>query len=511
MKKTLLLATIAMIVSFVNQSYGQITITLADLNTVGDSVLNINDTIVPAGTSVGGTGSQTWDFSNLQMDFIDTIVYVDPSTTTNGADFSAATLATDDDGFTAYLQADSAGLNFMGFATDFFGTGAISSLLYEPTQKVMEFPSTSGTAYVDTSAYQLKFAGADVGAPIDSIGVNRTSFFTSTVDAFGAVTTPSGTFQTIRQFTMEVIYDSVMLKDPAFTGGVWALADPTLIGAPNPSIDTVFIYHWYANGEGYPVLEMETDGPGGNVLGANFKLGTQVVAGIVDITNATCFGSCDGAVEATEISGTAPYAYLWDDPSAQSTSVAIGLCPGSYSVTITDAIGGTSTAIATITEPLDLAVALFAVGPACDTCADGWASASVTGGTMPYSYLWNDSAAQTSSSATNLMNGTYAVTVTDANGCLVASDSVVVLGIADVNEKLNIRIYPNPTNGMLYIDQEQRDVQVEVLDLMGRLVLQVDLTNSGAVDLSGLTNGTYYVRINNEEAVSITKKIVLIR
>jgi len=236
-----------------------------------------------------------------------------------------------------------------------------------------------------------------------------------------------------------------------------------------------------------------------------------VIAGILDVNDAACFGICDGSIDATGISGTAPYTYLWDDPAAQSTSTAIGLCPGSYSVIVTDGTGGTSTAIATIIEPLELTVSLFAVAPACDTCIDGWVSASVTGGTMPYAYLWNDSAAQTSSSATNLMNGTYSVTVTDANGCVVASDSVVVLGIATLNKKLNISIYPNPTTGMIYIDPVNRDVQVEVLDLMGRLVLQTDLSDKGGVDLASLSDGTYYVRIKDEEAVLSTKKVVLIR
>jgi gliding motility-associated-like protein len=71
---------------------------------------------------------------------------------------------------------------------------------------------------------------------------------------------------------------------------------------------------------------------------------------------------------------------------------------------------------------------------------DGTASVAVAGGVPPYSYAWNDPAAQSTSTATGLPRGFYAVTVTDAQGCS-ATDSVYVgdptafvLQIASVND-----------------------------------------------------------------------------
>ena len=49
------------------------------------------------------------------------------------------------------------------------------------------------------------------------------------------------------------------------------------------------------------------------------------------------------------------------------------------------------------------------------------ASVAASGGTIPYSYLWSTSPAQTGSNATNLIAGTYSVTTTDANGCTSTS------------------------------------------------------------------------------------------
>jgi len=492
-------------------SQGQITITLADFASIGDTITNVYDSIVPMGTTVGGTGSQTWDYSDLQLDYTEAINYVDPAATTSAADFPASTLATDNDQFIAYLQTDSSGVFFEGVATDFFGMGTPLSLVYSPGQTLVEFPSTDGSAFTDTSAYNLKFAGVAIDAPIDSVGINHRSFLTSTIDAYGPVTTPSGTYQALRQFTMEITYDSIMARDPIITFGQWQLIDPNLLGVPNPAVDTVYNYQWYTNGEDYPVLQMETDGPAGNVLSANFKLGDQVIASILSIDVVSCAGNCDGAADVTGISGTPPYTYLWDDPAAQTTAMATMLCPGSYTVMVTDAVGATSTAVASVVEPDTLTVSLFGVDPACDSCADGWVSAAVLGGTAPYMYEWDDPTSQTGSSATSLINGSYSVTVTDANGCIVVSNPLQVMGI-EMMEAVGypLCVYPNPTAGIIYIDSYNKGLKVEVLDVMGRLVLQVDPAHTGAVDLSEFPDGTYHVRIW-EDALISTKKVVLIR
>ena len=64
------------------------------------------------------------------------------------------------------------------------------------------------------------------------------------------------------------------------------------------------------------------------------------------------------------------------------------------------------------------------------TCgfADGQATATPLSGVSPYTYLWSDLGAQTTSTATGLSTGTYYVTVTDGNGC-AGSDTVSIFNI----------------------------------------------------------------------------------
>ncbi|MCP4120334.1 MAG: hypothetical protein GY751_01125, partial [Bacteroidetes bacterium] len=134
--------------------------------------------------------------------------------------------------------------------------------------------------------------------------------------------------------------------------------------------------------------------------------------------DASCSQNADGKAGIETIwGGTPPYTYLWDDPDAQTDSVATGLAPGTYSLEITDVLGckaNTSIEVFSL-EPMVLSPTINHAS--CDGQTLGSAHINVTGGTPPYTYLWNDQAGQTTSTATALAVGNYSVTVTDANGC----------------------------------------------------------------------------------------------
>lgn len=151
-------------------------------------------------------------------------------------------------------------------------------------------------------------------------------------------------------------------------------------------------------------------------------------------TNVTCEGNCNGTASASPSGGTAPYSYLWA-PGGQTTQNITGLCPGVYTVTITDANGCFTTAQVTITEPNQLSATLTSTNINCNGTCTGTATATPLGGTPPYTYLWVPGG-QTTQTATNLCAGVYSVTVMDANGCFY-QNSVIV------NE--NPSIVANPT------------------------------------------------------------------
>jgi len=143
------------------------------------------------------------------------------------------------------------------------------------------------------------------------------------------------------------------------------------------------------------------------------------------VANVSCNGGSNGSTSVLASGGTSPYLYFWN-PSAQTNAIATGLSAGTYTVTVTDAHGCTTTANATITQPLQAlsASATIVTNVSCNGGSNGSASVLANGGTSPYIYLWSPSA-QTNATVTGLSAGTYTVTVTDMHGCSVMANTTI--------------------------------------------------------------------------------------
>ena len=130
--------------------------------------------------------------------------------------------------------------------------------------------------------------------------------------------------------------------------------------------------------------------------------------------------------------GTIPYAYLWDDLSAQTTATATNLSTGMYVVRVTDANG--CQFIEDIFVPEAAITLSFDSIPPCNGGADGSATVNPNG-TPPYNILWETGA--TTNTITGLNPGYYTVTVSDATGCAII-DSVEVPASAIVSMTLDV-------------------------------------------------------------------------
>ncbi len=147
---------------------------------------------------------------------------------------------------------------------------------------------------------------------------------------------------------------------------------------------------------------------------------TQLTASISSI-NVSCNGGSNGSAVVTASGGTAPYSYSWN--VGGSSAANTNLTAGTYTVVITDANGCTTSSSVTITEPAALTATTNKTDVSCNGGNDGSASVNVVGGTAPYSYSWS-SGSQTSTES-NLIAGTYHVTVTDANGCTISKCVII--------------------------------------------------------------------------------------
>jgi gliding motility-associated-like protein len=123
----------------------------------------------------------------------------------------------------------------------------------------------------------------------------------------------------------------------------------------------------------------------------------------------------NGSATATVSGGTAPYQYRWS--SGQTTAAVTNLAAGTYTVTVTDSKGCTTSQSITIGQTAtitELKVRLNKTDVSCQGATDGSVSATISGGVTPYQYRW--SSGETTASITNLAAGTYTLTVTDGRG-----------------------------------------------------------------------------------------------
>ncbi|RDI11238.1 T9SS type A sorting domain-containing protein [Flavobacterium sp. AG291] len=144
-------------------------------------------------------------------------------------------------------------------------------------------------------------------------------------------------------------------------------------------------------------------------------------------TNVSCNGGANGSAAVNVSGGTPGYTYAWS-PSGGTAATATGLSAGTYTVTVTDANGCVTTQSFTITQPAPLTATVAQDFPAtCAENSDGGATITVTGGVLPYAYVWDNG--ETTASAETLSVGNHTVMVTDANSCTLTA--TVAVGFED--------------------------------------------------------------------------------
>ncbi len=141
------------------------------------------------------------------------------------------------------------------------------------------------------------------------------------------------------------------------------------------------------------------------------------------VTNALCFNDNSGqvALTASGAAGT-PYTYKWSN--GPTTSGLTNVFAGTYTVTVTDKDGCTSTTSVVVTQPTALAASFSDVmNVSCPGNSDGEASVTASNGTPPYTFAWSNGA--TTPAVTNLSVGITICTITDANGCTRILNAII--------------------------------------------------------------------------------------
>ncbi len=235
-----------------------------------------------------------------------------------------------------------------------------------------------------------------------------------------------------------------------------------------------------------------TDANGCNSTPFNFNLADPVTFTVTEmITDVTCNGGSNGAIDLSIVGGALPFSFLWSNGA--TTEDINTLIAGSYNVTVTDGGGCTFSGNYTVNEPTAMVIASLFTNVTCNAGIDGSITlTSITGGNSPYTFLWSTGAS--TQNISGLAAGAYAVTITDASGCPQTLNVNLTEPVAMTN---NSSITNVTTCG-------GSDGSITISAIIGGNPSYTFLWNTGAVtqNISGLAAGVYSVNVTDANSCS---------
>ncbi|MXV53239.1 DUF11 domain-containing protein [Pedobacter sp. HMF7647] len=354
--------------------------------------------------------------------------------------------------------------------------------------------AASVTVSGGTSPYSYLWSNGATTAAIDDV---KAGAYTCTItDANGCTTTASITITEAAALAAVTKQTNVDCHGNS-TGG----ASVTVSGGTAP-----YTYSWSSGATADTISNLPAGSYSVTITDANgCKTSATVTitepavlsASVTSQANSGCDDN-SGSATVTVVGGTSPYKYLWSVGGVTDSTIT-GLSAGSYTCTVTDAQGCTTTATAVITKPEALtALISLQTNVACNGGNDGVVAVQPSGGTPPYSYLWSNG--ETSGRINNLTAGTYNCTITDSRGC----STIVTATITE------------PT--VLAFTQRQKNVACHgdnsgsaAVSVSGGTAPYVYKWSNGAVtdSVGGLIAGTYTCTITDSHGCDTTASVTI--
>ena len=254
------------------------TITSAHLPTAGTTYNQMDDSTAADLPSfmvtAGASSAQTWNYTSVfAHTYADPISFVAPSGLSGASNFASANLGGSQSGNSLFFTSNTSGLVLDGY---YANTGAgFAAVPFTPSEVIIPTPFTYGNSQNNAFVSTVTIATTYSGTPIVVKQVQH-STRTLTGDAFGSLTTPGGTFSStlrIKAYQVDVDTQFVYL-------GTTASGTPI---QTSPSRDSSLTYEWVQNNSPVILMEIDMNGAGTVVTGANYSNG--VTTGIVSLTS----------------------------------------------------------------------------------------------------------------------------------------------------------------------------------------------------------------------------------
>lgn len=224
---------------------------------------------------------------------------------------------------------------------------------------------------------------------------------------------------------------------------------------------------------------------------------------ITNVTNVSCFGGFNGGAQLqivnSPLSPCVSNSIMWS--TGETGTSIVGKPAGIYYVYVTNnCTGCTSFAIAIINQPFQLFSTITSQDADCYNVPMGVADLEVSGGSIPYSYVWSNGS--NSQDLINVLSGSYFVTVTDANGCVTNNQTVINQPPSAITSNVIA------TGVSCYLGN---DGAADLTPAGGTPPYVFNWTpgNMNSEDVSGLTQGTYNVVITDSKGCAQSSTAII--
>jgi hypothetical protein len=367
-------------------------------------------------------------------------------------------------GNTAICSGDSTLLTASGASTYVWNTAETTSSIYAAP--------TTATIYTVTGT--------------DANGCSNTATYAVTVNALPNVTVTGN--------TAICSGDSTLLTASGASTYVWNTAETTSSIYAAPTTATT-----------YTVTGTDANGCSNT---ATYAVSVNALPTVTVSGNAVvCFG------DSTLLTANGALTYVWNTAQTTSSIYAAPTATTTYTVTGTDGNGCSNSAAYGITvNPLPAVTYTETQTSACVN----WPAFTLTPGSPANGTYSGTAVTGNTFDPAAAGSGTFAIvyTFTDVNGCTNSDTSMITVGlctgISGIATDDLFALYPNSTEGWVTVQvTDPGKTQVEVMDVSGRVVQSLSTAEAVIrMDLSGLANGMYLLRVSQAGRYS-AKRIII--
>jgi PKD repeat protein len=509
------------------KAQAQITLNFGDFSKVNDTVRYSSSSSMINYEATGA--NYVWSFGNLKVDNQDVQKYISPATTPYILQFFSASYGLSESSLSLGPLGGGAASNVFSFYKStnqslvIMGRGATVQSLplgitYSLKDTLMKFPMSYGKT----------FSGSYLGeASLPTLGaLKQSGSRTTTVDGWGQITTPYGTFDCLRIKSVVVGTDSIVF------GG---------FGIPIPAARTE--YSWIAKSQGFPILEVVVNNTTNAVSSIKYKdiFRPEAYINNCNFNANRVTGKPGDTINFSNSSYGSPKSFVW-----QITPATYSFVPGStassenprvifneigdYSVKLTSIYEGASddTLKTNFIKIREGAIANFYATNVVPKLNETIGLRDTSTGNV-VAWLWTI----TPNTGVVYLNGTSTVSqhpqvqfnvvgnynvqlrVTNAigNNTLKKTNYIQVwpTSVLDQNKLSGINFFPNPGKDFIRIETENlAPIQAKIFNAMGQEVLVKILNNQHErrISVEGLPRGIYFLELVQTEQKTLRKLIL---